>query len=304
MFDPLRLYRVYHRLWRIGMPVVPPALYRLNRVLTGCDLPPSAAVGRGVVFQHWGTGIAVSPNTVIEDDVVLLPQARLLVPAGHEDAVRIHVGRGAQIGAGAVVFAESSLHIGDGAQIGAGSLVQSSVGAGATVFGCRDIEFRLQCLPAAGSNRPPLVDPRRIHALARWLYVRRIRWLPGLLYRANYVANRCIIGANIEVGKGVRIGRWVQISFTNIGESVRLDHGVIVARNVRRGRASQTDFIEIERGAEIGAGAVIVGADGMRIGEHSRIDKGAVVTKSVPPGFTAYGAPARVVPPARLAEPQ
>lgn len=47
----------------------------------------------------------------------------------------------------------------------------------------------------------------------------------------------------------------------------------------------------VRRGASIGAGAVIL--PGLEIGESAMIGAGAIVTKSVPPGETWFGNPAR-----------
>ena len=45
----------------------------------------------------------------------------------------------------------------------------------------------------------------------------------------------------------------------------------------------------------IGTGAKLIGP--IRIGEGARIAAGAVVLDDVPPGATAVGVPARVIPP-------
>jgi serine O-acetyltransferase len=46
---------------------------------------------------------------------------------------------------------------------------------------------------------------------------------------------------------------------------------------------------------DIGAGAKILG--GVRLGDHCRIGANAVVLDDVPPGATAVGVPARIIPP-------
>ena len=85
------------------------------------------------------------------------------------------------------------------------------------------------------------------------------------------------------------------MSFANLGPGVVLEDGVVIARNVRHRKAVQEAYIEIEAGAKIGAQALIVGSDGMRIGEGARVEVGAVVHKSVPSGCSAAGVPARIV---------
>ena len=101
--------------------------------------------------------------------------------------------------------------------------------------------------------------------------------------------------ANVKTGRHVRIGRWVQISFVRLDDHAVIRPGVIIARNVRHGRATQVGEIVVGPGAEIGRAAIIVGADQLEIGAGARVEAGAVVTRSVPPGSTVAGVPARIV---------
>lgn len=54
--------------------------------------------------------------------------------------------------------------------------------------------------------------------------------------------------------------------------------------------------VVIKRGAWVGAGTIIVG--GVTIGENAVIGAGSVVTRDIPDGALAVGAPARVIRPA------
>ncbi|MEA2213615.1 MAG: hypothetical protein QOF83_3563 [Solirubrobacteraceae bacterium] len=49
----------------------------------------------------------------------------------------------------------------------------------------------------------------------------------------------------------------------------------------------------LERGASIGAGAVLL--PGVQVGEHAMVGAGSVVTRDVPPGAVVVGNPARVL---------
>jgi serine acetyltransferase len=122
-----------------------------------------------------------------------------------------------------------------------------------------------------------------------------VPWLPGLFYRLNYLLNRCILVPTSRISSTARVGRWVGLSFANVGPGAVLEDGVVIARNVRHRKAVQEAYIEIEAGAKIGAKALIVGVDGMRIGEGARVEAGAVVHKSVPSGGSAAGVPAQIV---------
>ena len=296
MFDPVSLYRVYHRLWRRRVPMLPAALYRLNRLVTGCDLPPSVVVGCDPGFAHWGLVVAVGPNTIIGDHCRLYPACRVLPAEAAEPWPQVTIGDRVQIGVGAVILAQRDLAIGNDAQIGAGALVVESVPAGATIVRCSDIHLRDRHREPQG-RRGHVANPVTIHAVSRWLYLRKVPWLPGLFYRLNYLLNRCILAPTSRMSSTARVGRWVALSFANLGPGVVLEDGVVIARNVRHRRAVQDAYIEIEAGAKIGAQAIIVGADGMRIGEGARVEAGAVVHKSVPSGCNAAGVPARIVAP-------
>jgi serine O-acetyltransferase len=97
-----------------------------------------------------------------------------------------------------------------------------------------------------------------------------------------------------------------------VGRRVRIWHhsGIILsARDHRRrcaaapehhhGHSAATDRLGelpiIEPGVDIGAGAVIVGA--VVVGQGARIGANAVVTQDVPPGGSAVGNPAQILPP-------
>lgn len=293
MFDPMSLYRVYHRLWRRRVPALPYALYRLNRWMTACDLPPSVQIGSDTLIAHWGPGVAMSPGTVIGNDCRVYPGARILVEPVSDPRPRITIGDRVQISVGAVLLATHDLVVGDEAQIGAGALVRDSIGPGTTVLCCDDIALRDRCRQRL-FYRDPLANPVRIHALSRWFYLHKIPVLPGLFYRLNYLLNRCLLAPASRISPTARLSRWVILSFINIGSGAALHEGVIVARRVRHRKATQQTYVEIESGAEICAGAIIVGADGMRIGAGARVEPGAVVTKSVPAGGTVAGVPARI----------
>ena len=76
---------------------------------------------------------------------------------------------------------------------------------------------------------------------------------------------------------------------SRIGSDAVLRHGVTVG-----GRRGSFDCPVIGDRVDIGAGASIVG--NVSIGDDARIGIGAVVLHDVPPGGTAYGNPAVVVP--------
>lgn len=125
----------------------------------------------------------------------------------------------------------------------------------------------------------------------------------------------CKIGENTRIGPFVEIQRGAVVganckiqSHTFICDGVTLEDDVFVGHGVmfindKRPRATnedgalQTDYdwallrTVVERGASIGSGGVILG--GVRIGAHSLVGAGAVVTSDVAARSTVTGVPAR-----------
>lgn len=299
MLDPLRLYRGYHRLWLLKTPLLPVMLYRLNRLLTGCDLPPSVRVENRVMFRHWGIGVAVSPRTIIGARSLLLPHARVLVHPNSKKCVRITIAEQVQIGVGAVILATEDLEIGKGAQIGAGALVQKSVPPGARVMGCSDQALRLRYLPSPPQRRTrdsnPLINPVAIQKIGRWFYLHGVPIVPAIFYRLNYLINRCLLMPGTRLGNHVRICRWVALNpLSENGDGAVFHPGAITTRNIRYGKALPLRSIVIGKGVEIGAAAIVMGTGFLEIGDGAKVEEGAVVTRSIPPGCTVAGAPARM----------
>ena len=119
------------------------------------------------------------------------------------------------------------------------------------------------------------------------------------------------IGTFVEIQKGARVGARCKISsHTFICEGVTIEDEVFVGHGVmftndRRPRATRPDGTPqteadwtleptvVRRGASIGSNATIL--CGLEIGERATVGAGSVVTRSVPPGATVAGNPARVI---------
>ena len=120
------------------------------------------------------------------------------------------------------------------------------------------------------------------------------------------------VGSFVEIQKGSTIGKNCKISsHTFICEGVHIRDNVFIGHNVsfindkfpkavNEGGAMQTEadwkVVEtfVEEGASIGTSATIL--CGITIGRNALVGAGSVVTKDVPPGATAVGNPARILP--------
>lgn len=114
------IWRLSNRLDQWRVPVLPKLCYAFNRIVFAAVVPPSVQMGKDVLLGYKGLGIVIHRRAVIgdrvniganvtiggrgkhhevpviEDDVVIGTGAKILGP--------VRVGRGASIGANAVVL--------------------------------------------------------------------------------------------------------------------------------------------------------------------------------------------------------
>lgn len=122
--------------------------------------------------------------------------------------------------------------------------------------------------------------------------------LPGArIGRDCNIAAHCFIENDVQVGDRVTVKCGV-----HLWDGLRVADDVFIGPNATftndrfpRSRQWPERFPEtrIERGASIGAGAVIL--PGLTIGEHAMVGAGAVVTRDVPARALVVGNPAHVV---------
>jgi serine O-acetyltransferase len=128
----LALHRLSHRLWTLGLPLLPRVLSQLGRLLTGVEIHPGARIGRGVFIDH-GMGVVIGETSVIGDQC-LLYQGVTLGGTGKQHGKRHPtLGENVVVGAGAKVL--GAITVGANTRIGAGSVVLRDVAPDSTVVG-------------------------------------------------------------------------------------------------------------------------------------------------------------------------
>ena len=127
-------------------------------------------------------------------------------------------------------------------------------------------------------------------------------WHPELvnLYECK-IGKETTVGAFVEIGKNVEIGENCKIqAHAFIPEGVTIGHNVFIGphvtlTNTKYPMGGYKCYLKtiIENFAIIGANATIL--PGVTIGANVTVGAGAVVTKSVEPGITVVGNPARPI---------
>ncbi len=128
----LVFHRLAHWLHNTGIPFLPRLISHTARFLTGIEIHPGAAVGRGVFIDH-GMGVVIG-ETAIVGDYALIYQGVTLGGTGKESGKRHPtLGENVVVGAGAKVL--GNIQIGNNVRIGAGSVVLRDVPSSCTVVG-------------------------------------------------------------------------------------------------------------------------------------------------------------------------
>lgn len=111
------------------------------------------------------------------------------------------------------------------------------------------------------------------------------------------ICSHCFIENDVVIGDRVTIKSGVQLwDGLRVGDDVFIGPNATFT-NDKHPRSRNTGFTQlttvIERGASIGAGAVLL--PGIRIGENAVVAAGAVVTRDVPANTCVVGNPARLM---------
>ncbi len=125
-------HRLAHWLWRRGSRGAGRLVSHLSRFLTGIEIHPGAQIGRRLFIDH-GMGVVIGETAEIADDVLMYHGVTLGGLCGSPGKRHPTIEAGVLIGAGAQVL--GPITIGKGARIGANAVVTRDVLAECTVVG-------------------------------------------------------------------------------------------------------------------------------------------------------------------------
>jgi serine O-acetyltransferase len=123
-------HRINHWLWNHGFRFLARFLAHLVRLLTGVEIHPGARIGRRVTIDH-GMGVVIGETAEIGNDVHMY--SGVVIGGVSRKPVKRHptIEDEVVIGAGAVLL--GPIRVGKGAKIGAGAVVREDVPPGAVV---------------------------------------------------------------------------------------------------------------------------------------------------------------------------
>jgi serine O-acetyltransferase len=126
----------------------------VNSAIYHNSLPPGASVSPDIELGHHGLGTVIHPNVEIGRRVKIWHNVTIATRAGSKSPYRVIVEDDVKIGANAVIISphRGDLRIGRGARIGAGAVVSHDVPPGSTV-----VSAPVQVSPPGVPNeeRPP-----------------------------------------------------------------------------------------------------------------------------------------------------
>jgi serine O-acetyltransferase len=126
------LYRLSHRLWRLGLSWPARLISMLSRWLTGIEIHPAARIGRRFFIDH-GMGVVIGETAEIGDDCTLYHGVTLGGTSWEKGKRHPTLKDNVVVGAGAKVLGPITL--GAGARIGSNAVVVKDVPDNGTVVG-------------------------------------------------------------------------------------------------------------------------------------------------------------------------
>ncbi len=132
------LYRIARWFKAHGVPVLGPAVARLNLLLTGVDINPTAEIGPGLLISH-GTGLVIGGAARIGEDALVLHGVTVgsLSPS-RVDTMPV-IGDRAFLGAGAKIV--GGVTVGDDVVVGPNAIVTDDVPDGSRVLSAAGVQI-------------------------------------------------------------------------------------------------------------------------------------------------------------------
>lgn len=154
------VHRLAHGLWTRGWRGLGRFVSHLGRALTGIEIHPGARIGRRLFIDH-GMGVVVGETATIGDDVTIYHGVTLGGLSTKPGKRHPDIDDGAVIGAGAQVL--GPIRVGRGAKVGANAVVVADVAPETTVTGIPARPLGTPAVPSGGYGQPitpcdPLAD--------------------------------------------------------------------------------------------------------------------------------------------------
>ena len=163
-----------------------------------------------------------------------------------------------------------------------------------------DIQCILDRDPAARSTWEAITCYPGLHAI--WLHrIARWCWLRGFKWLGRFISHIARWFTGIEIHPGAKLGERVFFDHAMgvvVGETAEIGDGCTIYQGVTLGGTSLYKGTKrhptLGKDVVVSAGAKVLG--GFVVGDGAKIGSNAVVIKPVPPGATAVGIPARIIP--------
>ncbi len=137
LLSPASLWYRSTRLHRRGWRRTARVLKLVNFALYKCLLPVEAEVSADVMLEHYALGTVVHPNVTVGRRVRIYHHVTLAAETWIGSPHRIVLEDDSVVGAGAIIVGrgDRTLTVGRGARVGAGAVVTGDVAAGTVVVG-------------------------------------------------------------------------------------------------------------------------------------------------------------------------
>lgn len=144
-FEAISIYRLAHKLYTMGVPILPRMMTEYAHRTTGIDIHPGAKIGRYFFIDH-GTGVVIGETTTIGERVKLYQGVTLgakSFEAAPDGTLIKGIKRHPDIGNNVVIYSGATIlggdtRIGDNCTIGGNVWLTHSVESGKTVLTARE----------------------------------------------------------------------------------------------------------------------------------------------------------------------